>query len=87
MLSIIEAMTPAEKQKVRQDEREPEGLWLKLLELEQLGKREMLFERLGEVVDLLELAHGSEAHQEEEGNEEEEEEEDGESTEDETGEE
>lgn len=58
MLKIVSAMKPEERRAIRVDKSGPEALWPKLLELKDLGKGYCLFEKLGEVLDLLEGKKG-----------------------------
>ncbi|KAL1966188.1 hypothetical protein VTN77DRAFT_4740 [Rasamsonia byssochlamydoides] len=54
MLAVIKAMEPQERLRIRQDDKNPEGLWPKMLEFEELAKDYCCFPKLGEVIDLLE---------------------------------
>lgn len=54
---IVSGMSQDERNGIRQEDKNPEGLWLKLNELCDLAKDYCLFEGLGEVLDLIE--HGT----------------------------
>lgn len=74
MRSIIEAMTPEERLRIRQDESGEEALWPKLVELDNLARNYCIFDQLGEVLDLL---HGGYEDEGEDDEEDEDEEDDG----------
>lgn len=50
---VITAMSPEERRRVTEDTAEPDGLWTRLLDLEENARGYCMFERLGEVLDLL----------------------------------
>jgi hypothetical protein len=52
MRSIVAAMSPEEKGRIRRNDADPEGLWLKLLELEKLADN-CCFTGIGKVIKLL----------------------------------
>ncbi|KAJ5610941.1 hypothetical protein N7510_007660 [Penicillium lagena] len=77
MWDIVSAMTPEERQKIRQDESSPEALWPKLLELDELRENCCIFEDFGGVLDLLEGKEGENGDHGDEGEDEESEDEEG----------
>lgn len=53
MIEILSTMSEDERRTIREEESSEEGLWLKLLELDDLAYDLCLFERLNEVLDLI----------------------------------
>lgn len=58
MIQIVSAMKPEERKAIRDDQSSPEALWPKLMELKDLASGYCIFEKLGQVMDLLDGGKG-----------------------------